>query len=306
MSQAYIQAIRSFLSEKMLMPQDTINNAGIHEACLSADKKLCVRFATREGALSLNNYKKNLPPGQSCEDFIPPALRAWEDTLIQHGNKVRAERVPGLPAPKTRRVWQNDTRVLQVKEHPARRYRTILGNNDVGRYVPETELRMLTRSFQQPSPLGDLPLQAISATKSAAPPALPPRSLLPMPPRSTEASQSARNSPLNTSEVPEDLLTRWEQEGTQLAGQDGVEPHVSVVIEASNPDPLPNFPMEQSKTKSVYKEIEESEGVNPNMRPAASSTPKKRFTLASAQKRKAPESELVDRPQYCLLNGGSP
>ena len=46
MSQAYIQAIRSFLSEKMLMPQDTINNAGIREACLSADKKLCVKFAT--------------------------------------------------------------------------------------------------------------------------------------------------------------------------------------------------------------------------------------------------------------------
>ena len=34
------------------------------------------------------------------------------------------------------------------------------------------------------------------------------------------------------------------------------------------------------------------------MRPAASSTPKRRFTLASAQKRKAPESELVDRPQH--------
>ena len=80
----------------------------------------------------------------------------------------------------------------------------------------------------------------------------------PRPPRSTEATQSARNSPLNTSEVPEDLLTRWEQEGTQLAGQDGVEPHESVVIEASNPDPLPNFPMEQSKTKYVYKEIEEA------------------------------------------------
>ena len=111
MGRAYIQAIRNFLSEKMLMPQDKINAAEIREACLSADNKLCVKFATREGALSLNGYKKNLPPGQCCEDFVPPALRAWEDVLIQHGNKVRAEAAPGLPPPKTRRVWQNDTRV---------------------------------------------------------------------------------------------------------------------------------------------------------------------------------------------------
>merc|ERR1712030_154256 len=248
MGRAYIQAIRNFLSEKMLMPQDRINAAGIREACLSADKKLCVKFATREGALSLNGFRKNLPPGQSCDDFIPPALRAWEDVLIQHGNKVRAEAAPGLPPPKTRRVWQNDTRVLQVKEHSARRFRTILGSSDVGGYVPETELRMLTRSFVQPStPSDSLPL-ASQAAELVPPPALPPRSLLnmppPLPPRGSGTVLSARLSPLDTSGVPEDLLARWEKESSQSADQDGTGRHESNVMEG--------VPMEQSLAKSVY------------------------------------------------------
>ena len=152
MSLAYIQAIQSFLAKKMLMPQDVINKAGIMETCVSNDKKLCVKFASREGAMALNAYKKNLQPGLICKDLIPSSLREREDVLIQNGNKVRADSVRGQPAPKTRRVWQNSMRVLQVKEYLARSYRKILGTCDVGRYVPEAELRMLTPSFVSATP----------------------------------------------------------------------------------------------------------------------------------------------------------
>ena len=63
MSLAYIQAIQSFLAKKMIMPQ-----AGIMESCVSIDKKLCVKFASKEGAMALNAYKKILQPGLICED----------------------------------------------------------------------------------------------------------------------------------------------------------------------------------------------------------------------------------------------
>ena len=87
MSLAYIQAIQSFLAKKMLMPQDVINKAGIMETCVSNDKKLCVKFASREGAMALNAYKKNLQPGLICEDFIPPSLWEQENVLIQMGTR---------------------------------------------------------------------------------------------------------------------------------------------------------------------------------------------------------------------------
>ena len=48
---------------------------------------------------------------------------------------------------RTRRIWQGVTRILQVKRQPSLSYKIALGTPNVGTYVPETELRMLMRSF---------------------------------------------------------------------------------------------------------------------------------------------------------------
>ena len=57
--------------------------------------------------------------------------------------------------------------------------------------------------------------------------------------------------------MPEDLLARWEKESSQSADQDGTGRHESNVMEG--------VPMEQSLPKSVYREIEEAEGVIPKI-----------------------------------------
>ena len=83
MGVAQVRAARSFMADKMGMDSASIDLAGVKEACWSTNDHLCVKFASRDGARSLNSYKKNLPPNFNCDDFVPPVLRPLEDILIR-------------------------------------------------------------------------------------------------------------------------------------------------------------------------------------------------------------------------------
>ena len=143
---------------------------------------------------------------------------------------------------------------------------------------------------------------------SATPPAIPPCSCQPIPPprpsRSNDAYQSMLSSPLDTSVVPDELLNLWEKESEKVVGQEA-EHLESTSVDPANPV---SVPMDKSQAKSVYSELAEAEDGVKAVGPTASSTPKKarkkKFTLASALKRKAPAFELSDRPEH-LINVSS-
>ena len=114
-------------------------------------RKWCVKFGARRDIITINRHKHNLEDNDSVEDFIPPALQDLENLLIRKGAEVRAERsAAGFPV-RTRRVWQNGSRILQSKDAVAgSTYRTIFGNHEVGRPVLSTEMDMVFSDYCVP------------------------------------------------------------------------------------------------------------------------------------------------------------
>ena len=114
--------------------------------------------------------------------------------------------MPGQPPIKTRRVWQKNTRVLQVKKHPYVTFQTVLGNPEVGRHAPENELAMLMRSFTNDKPSDPLG------------PSTPLPSVLPPPPPEMDASDTTEVPPPpplvkdNTEKIASDPADKSTQE----------------------------------------------------------------------------------------------
>ena len=100
------------------------------------------------------------------------------------------------------------------------------------------------------------------------------------------------------------LLNLWKKESKKVVGQEA-ENLESTSVDPANPV---SVSMDKLQAKSVDNKLAEAENGVKAVGPTASSTPKKarkkKFTLASALKRKTPAFELSDRPEH-LINVSS-
>ena len=71
--------------------------------------------------------------------------------MIRKGDETRAAAIFSGSLIQTRQIWQNGSRVLQSKNAvPGAKYRTIVGNQKVGRAVLGAELAMLFSDYVVP------------------------------------------------------------------------------------------------------------------------------------------------------------
>ena len=119
--------VSKFMCEKLAMSDDDVARCGPVQACSTNNDFLIVKFASVQQSRIINSFKKNLPKEAKVDDFVPPCLVPWEQVLLSHGNKLRAERSSANFNVRTRCVWLKGTRVLQAKLSPHHGFQNILG-----------------------------------------------------------------------------------------------------------------------------------------------------------------------------------
>ena len=90
MARAQVEMTKRFMMEKLCMSEEDVVRCGHIQVCSTNSDCLLVKFPSIAQAQIINTYKKNLPRESKVEDFIPPCLAPWEQVLISHGDKVRA------------------------------------------------------------------------------------------------------------------------------------------------------------------------------------------------------------------------